>query len=188
MEQKPIEIHTPLSENIVEMLRRGDRVLLSGSIYTARDEAHRKLVECIRQNKPLPFDLNGQVIYYAGPTPAPPGHVIGSVGPTSSYRMDMYTISLLQKGLKGMIGKGRRSRAILEGLKKYKAVYFSATGGAAALLSKHVKKAELIAFQELGPEAIYCLEVENFPIIVINDCVGGDLYQETLTMLRSGKV
>ncbi len=185
MEQKPIEIHTPLREETVELLRSGDLVLLSGTIYTARDEAHRRLVELIRQNKPLPFDIKGQVLYYAGPTPAPPGQVIGSVGPTSSYRMDMYTLPLLQKGLKGMIGKGKRSRAVLEGLKKYKAVYFSATGGAGALLSKRVRKAEVLAFEELGPEAIYRLEVENFPVIVINDCVGGDLYQEALNKLRT---
>lgn len=185
MEQKPIEIHTPLCEKDVELLRSGDLVLLSGVIYTARDEAHRKMVELIRKNKPLPFEVSGQVIYYAGPTPAPPGHVIGSIGPTSSYRMDMYTIPLLEKGLKGMIGKGKRSRAVVEGLKKYKAVYFSATGGAGALLSKRVRKAEVVAFEELGPEAIYRLEVEKFPVIVINDCIGGDLYQETLKKFRT---
>ncbi len=169
-------ITTPLTADIVKTLKSGDRVLLSGKIYTARDAAHKRLVELIDRNERLPFDISGQVIYYVGPTPAKPGYVIGSAGPTTSYRMDAYTPKLLSIGLKGMIGKGMRSEEVKKAIKKYCAVYFAAIGGLGALLSKRVKSARVIAYDDLGPEAIRELEVEDFPLIVINDCYGNDLY------------
>ncbi len=169
-------ITTPLTADIVKTLKSGDRVLLSGKIYTARDAAHKRLVELIDRNERLPFDISGQVIYYVGPTPAKPGYVIGSAGPTTSYRMDAYTPKLLSIGLKGMIGKGMRSEEVKKAIKKYRAVYFAAIGGLGALLSKRVKSARVIAYDDLGPEAIRELEVEDFPLIVINDCYGNDLY------------
>lgn len=173
-----IKLQTPLTDSDVEKLHAGDRILLSGVVYTARDAAHRRLHELLQAGKPLPIDLRGQVIYYTGPTPAKPGRVIGSAGPTTSGRMDAYTPALIAHGLKGMIGKGRRSRDILDTMKRYKAVYFGATGGAGALLARHIKKAEIAAYEDLGPEAIYRLEIEDFPVIVINDVHGGDLYAE----------
>jgi len=173
-----IKLQTPLTDSDVEKLHAGDRILLSGVVYTARDAAHRRLHELLQAGKPLPIDLRGQVIYYTGPTPAKPGRVIGSAGPTTSGRMDAYTPALIAHGLKGMIGKGRRSQDILDTMKRYKAVYFGATGGAGALLARHIKKAEIAAYEDLGPEAIYRLEIEDFPVIVINDVHGGDLYAE----------
>ncbi|MDI6642349.1 MAG: Fe-S-containing hydro-lyase [Elusimicrobiota bacterium] len=173
-----ISITTPLSEESVSKLKSGDSVLLNGIIYTARDAAHERLTALIKESKPLPFDLHGAVIYYVGPSPAKPAQVIGSAGPTTSYRMDAYTPLLLEYGLKGMIGKGKRSKEVIEAIKKFNAVYFAAVGGAGALLSKCIKKSKLIAFEELGPEAIRQLEVENFPAIVINDIYGNDLYDE----------
>ena len=173
-----IRLTTPLSDADVEKLRIGDRVLLSGVIYTGRDAAHRRLSDLLKAGKDLPVDLRGQVIYYVGPTPAKPGKPIGSAGPTTSYRMDAYAPSLLALGLKGMIGKGGRAPEVIEAIKRHKAVYFGATGGAGALLSKHIKKAEVIAYPDLGPEAIMRLEVEDFPVVVINDTQGGDLYKE----------
>lgn len=167
----------PLTDKQVENLRAGQRVYLTGNIYTARDAAHKKLVELIDSNQPLPIDLTGQIIYYVGPTPAKPGHVIGSAGPTTSGRMDAYTPKLLEKGLKGMIGKGLRSNEVKEAIIKHKAVYFAAIGGAGALLAKCIKSAEVIAYPELGAEAIYLLYVERFPVIVVNDCHGNDLYK-----------
>jgi len=175
---EPKRITTPLSEEVVMSLRAGDRVLLSGVIYTARDAAHRRMVELLSRGEPLPIELQGQVIYYAGPSPAPPGRPVGSIGPTTSGRMDPYTPRLLELGLKGMIGKGNRSPEVKEALKRYRAVYFGATGGAAALLARRVKRAEVVAFEDLGPEAIRFLEVEDFPLVVINDPYGGDLYEE----------
>ncbi len=171
-----IKITTPLTEEKVKQLKIGDEVFLSGIIYTARDAAHKKLIDLLNNNQKLPFDPEGSVIFYVGPTPAQPGHVIGAAGPTTSYRMDPYVNDLLKVGVKGMIGKGSRSEQVVEGLKKYKAVYFGATGGAGALLSKKIKKVVPIAFEELGPEAIQSLEVEDMPLIVINDCNGNDLY------------
>ncbi len=171
-----IKLTTPLTEEKVKQLKIGDEVFLSGVIYTARDAAHKKLVDLLNNNQKLPFNPEGSVIFYVGPTPAQPGHVIGAAGPTTSYRMDPYVNDLLKVGVKGMIGKGSRSKEVIEGLKKYNAVYFGATGGAGALLSKRIKKVELIAFEELGPEAIRSLEVEDMPLIVINDADGNDLY------------
>lgn len=167
-----MRITTPLTDQIVEKLRIGDRVLINGVIYTARDAAHKKMEEKI------PFDIDGQVIYYAGPAPARPGKVIGPCGPTTSYRMDPYTPGLIEKGLKGMIGKGPRGPEVIEAIKKHKAVYFAAVGGAAALIAQCIKKAEIVAYEQLGPEAIRRLEVEDFPVIVANDCYGGDLFKE----------
>ena len=171
-------INVPLSHADIADLKAGEQVLLSGIIYTARDAAHRRMIEYLEKGEGLPIDINGQVIYYMGPTPAKPGKVIGSAGPTTSSRMDIYTPKLLDAGLKGMIGKGKRSTEVIESIKKYKAVYFAAAGGAGALLSKRIKKAELVAYGDLGPEAIYRLEVEDFPVIVVNDIYGKDLYEE----------
>jgi len=171
-------INTPLTDETVAKLRAGDRVFINGEIYTARDAAHKRLIELIKQGDKLPFQMEGQIIYYAGPAPAKPGYVIGPVGPTTSGRMDSYTVPLLSRGLKGMIGKGVRSQEVVDGISQYKAVYFAAVGGAAALLSRRVKKVELIAYPDLGPEALYRLEVEEFPVIVINDIYGNDLYCE----------
>jgi fumarate hydratase subunit beta len=158
----------------------GTEVLLSGTIYTARDAAHKKLVDLITADKPLPLELQGSVIYYVGPSPAKPDSVIGAAGPTTSYRMDPYTPLMLDNGVKGMIGKGFRSEEVIESMKRNCAVYFGATGGAAALLSKSVVEAEILAFEELGPEALRRLTVKDMPLIVINDCRGNDLYKEGL--------
>jgi fumarate hydratase subunit beta len=171
-------ITLPLTDEIVKGLRIGDKILLTGVIYTARDTAHQRLIKLIDKGSKLPFDIQGQIIYYVGPTPPRPGQPIGSAGPTTSGRMDVYTPRLIEQGLKGMIGKGQRSQAVRDAIKKYKGVYFGATGGAGALLSKRIKKAEIIAFADLGPEAIRLLEVEDFPVVVINDGYGGDLYEE----------
>ncbi|MHB8171091.1 MAG: Fe-S-containing hydro-lyase [Thermincolia bacterium] len=179
-----IRITTPLTDEVVEKLTIGQQVLISGKIYSARDAAHKKLVELLDQGEPLPFDIEGQIIYYVGPSPAKPGQVIGSAGPTTSGRMDAYTPRLLAEGLKGMIGKGSRSDAVIEAIKKYKGVYFAAVGGAAALIAKSIKKSTLVAYPELGPEAITELEVEDLPVIVVNDTSGRDLYQEGVKIYR----
>ncbi|WP_281951010.1 Fe-S-containing hydro-lyase [Nitrosophilus kaiyonis] len=171
-------LKTPLTDEDVEKLKAGDIVYLSGTIYTARDAAHKRLVDLILNGEELPFDLKGAVIYFVGPTPPKPGEPIGSAGPTTSYRMDSYSPILIEHGLKGMIGKGKRSQEVKEACKKYKAVYFGATGGAGALLSERIKSAEIIAYPELGPEAIRKLEVEDFPVVVVNDIYGNDLYEE----------
>jgi len=171
-------LKTPLRNEEVEKLKRGDRVLISGVVYTGRDAAHKRLIDLLKAGKDLPFDIRGQIIYYVGPAPAKPGQILGSAGPTTSYRMDAYSPALIEKGLKGMIGKGMRSEAVKEAMKKYKAVYFAATGGAGALLAKRVKKVEIVAYEDLGPEAIRRLEVEDFPVIVVNDVRGNDLYIE----------
>lgn len=173
-----IRLLTPLSCKDAEKLKTGDKVLLSGIIYTARDVAHKRLVETFKRGEKLPFNPQGQVIYYVGPAPARPGKVIGSAGPTTSSRMDPYAIYLMQAGIRGMIGKGSRGQKVKEAIKKYKAVYFAAMGGVAALLSQCIKKAEVIAYHDLGTEAIRRLEVEDFPLLVVNDTKGGDLYQE----------
>ena len=175
---EPIRLKTPLSDEDVRRLKIGDRVLINGVIYTGRDAAHKRLYDLLKEGKELPFDIRGQIIYYVGPTPARPGQVFGSAGPTTSYRMDAYAPALIEKGLKGMIGKGMRSDAVKEAIKKHQAVYFAATGGAGALLAKKVKKAEVVAYEDLGPEAIRRLEVEDLPVIVINDVRGNDLYIE----------
>ena len=183
---EPIRLKTPLSDPEVEKLRAGDRVLISGIIYTGRDAAHKRLFDLLKEGKDLPFDIQGQIIYYVGPTPAKPGQAFGSAGPTTSYRMDAYSPTLMERGLKGMIGKGMRSDTVKEAMKKYKAVYFAATGGAGALLAKRVKKAEVVAYEDLGPEAIRKLEVEDLPVIVINDVRGNDLYVEGEKKYRKG--
>jgi fumarate hydratase subunit beta len=173
-----IRLKTPLSDADVEKLKAGDKVLLNGVIYTGRDAAHKRLFDLLQEKKPLPIDLKGQVIYYVGPAPAKPGQVIGSAGPTTSGRMDAYSPRLMEMGLKGMIGKGMRKKEVVEAMKKHKAVYFAATGGAGALLAKAIKKAQVVAYEDLGPEAINRLEVEDFPVIVVNDTKGNDLYEE----------
>lgn len=175
---EPIRLKTPLTDKDVGKLKIGDRVLLNGVIYTGRDAAHKRLSDLLKEGKELPFDIRGQIIYYVGPTPARPGQVFGSAGPTTSYRMDAYAPALIEKGLKGMIGKGMRSDAVKEAMKKHQAVYFAATGGAGALLAKKVKRTEVVAYEDLGPEAIRRLEVEDLPVIVINDVRGNDLYIE----------
>jgi fumarate hydratase subunit beta len=174
----PKIINLPLTDKVIAELKTGENVFLNGVIYAARDAAHKRIVEALENGKPLPFELKGQTIYYMGPTPARPGQVIGSAGPTSSYRMDIYAPRLMEEGLKGMIGKGQRTQAVLDAMKKYKAVYFAAIGGTGALIAKSIKKAEIIAYPELGAEAVLRLEVENFPITVINDIYGGDLYRQ----------
>jgi fumarate hydratase subunit beta len=171
-------ISTPLTDELIAQLKAGDNVLINGTIYTGRDAAHKKLSDLIQQGGKLPFDLKGQIIFYVGPTPARPGKPIGSAGPTTSYRMDAYAPKLHELGLKASIGKGSRNAEVKESLKRFKAVYLAVTGGAAALVSKSIKKAEVIAYPELGPEAIQRLEVENFPAQVINDMYGGDIYEE----------
>ncbi|MGD9504698.1 MAG: Fe-S-containing hydro-lyase [Syntrophobacteraceae bacterium] len=173
-----IRLTTPLKNEDVEKLRIGDRVLLSGVIYTARDAAHKRLVQLLHSGEPLPFDLQGQVIYYVGPSPAKPGKPIGAAGPTTSYRMDAYAPELIANGLKGMVGKGARNQAVRDAMQEHKAVYFAAIGGAGALIARSILSAEVIAYPELGPEAIRRLEVKDFPVIVANDVVGGDLYTE----------
>ena len=175
---QPIRLKTPLSDADVEKLKAGDKVLLNGVIFTGRDAAHKRLFDLLKEGKPLPVDLKGQVIYYVGPAPAKPGQPIGSAGPTTSGRMDAYSPKLMEIGLKGMIGKGMRKKEVVEAMKKYKAIYFAATGGAGALLAKAIKKAQVVAYEDLGPEAITRLEVENFPVIVVNDTRGNDLYQQ----------
>ena len=172
------EVVPPLSDADVESLRAGDRVRITGVIYTGRDAAHARMHPLITNNQPLPFDVKGQIIYYTGPSPARPGMVIGSVGPTTGSRMDKYAPGLLALGLKGMMGKGSRSLPVREALKKHKGVYFGAVGGAGAVLSRFVKKVDVIAYEDLLTEAIRRMEVEDFPAIVVNDCYGADLYEE----------
>ncbi len=179
-----IKLTTPLSDEDVLKLRIGDRVLITGKILTGRDSAHKRLYDLIQKGEALPVDIKGQVIYYVGPAPAKPGYVIGSAGPTTSYRMDPYAPLLMEHGLKGMIGKGVRSETVRQAMEKYKAVYFAATGGAGALIAKNIKSARIIAYEDLGPEAIRELEVENFPVIVANDAFGGDLYDEGMKKYR----
>jgi fumarate hydratase subunit beta len=170
---------TPLSDIMTGSLRAGDEVLLSGVIYTARDAAHKRLIALIDNGDNLPVDLQGQVLYYCGPTPAKPGKPIGSAGPTTSSRMDRYTPRLLAAtGLKAMIGKGERSLEVIEAMKKHSAVYFAATGGAGALIGKTIISSRVVCYDDLGPEAVYQLEVRNLPLIVAIDCRGNDLYKE----------
>jgi len=171
------KIFTPLRNEMIKQLKSGDSVLINGFIYTARDAAHKRLIELIKSGENLPFEIRGQVIYYVGPSPAKPGYPCGSAGPTTSYRMDSYTPPLLDLGLKGMIGKGFRSLEVIESMKKNKAIYFAAVGGAAALIAKSIKKSEVIAYEELGPEAIFRFYVEDFPAIVVIDAEGNNLYE-----------
>jgi fumarate hydratase subunit beta len=171
------KLSTPLTANSSQSLHAGDQFFFNGTIFTGRDAAHKRLAALIEQSKPLPVDLKDQIIYYTGPTPAQPGNVIGSAGPTTSSRMDKYTPGLLAAtGLKGIIGKGNRSEAVIRALSTYNCTYFAAIGGAGAFLSRCIKKSELIAYEDLGPEAIYKLEVVNFPVIVAIDCFGKNIY------------
>lgn len=172
-----IKINTPLTIDTTMKLKAGDRVLITGNIYTARDAAHKRLIELLDKDEELPIDVNNAIIYYVGPTPEKIGEVIGSAGPTTSYRMDAYTPKLLDLGLKGMIGKGKRDEAVVESMIKNKAVYFGAIGGAAALIGKSIKKAEIIAYEDLGSEAIRKLYVEDFPAVVVIDSEGNNLYE-----------
>lgn len=171
-------INTPVTDEVIESLHAGDRLLITGTIYTGRDAAHKRLVELIDKGEQLPVDLQGQIIYFVGPTPPKPGEAIGSAGPTTSGRMDIYSPKLTAIGLKGMIGKGSRNDAVKDALKRDKAVYLGATGGAGALLAQRITSAKVVAYEDLGPEAIRELEVKEFPVVVINDMYGGDLYIE----------
>jgi fumarate hydratase subunit beta len=172
----PRKIKTPLTGEVITSLHAGDMVMLSGEVYTARDVAHRRLYESLLKGEKLPIDLSQAVLFYAAPTPAPPKKIIGSIGPTTSYRMDFFTPKLIENGLRGMIGKGNRSPEVVEAIKKYKSVYFGAIGGIAALMSQCVKKVEMVAYEDLGPEAIRKLTVRDFPLVVVNDSLGKDLY------------
>ena len=172
-----IKVTAPMTREQARALKSGDSVLLSGVIYTARDAAHKRLCELVEQGKELPLDVKDSIIYFVGPTPAKPGQVIGSAGPTTSYRMDAYSPTMIEQGQTGMIGKGKRSPEVIEAMKKHGAVYFGAIGGCGALLSKCIKKAEVIAYDDLGAEAIRRLEVEDFPVIVIIDSEGNNLYE-----------
>lgn len=170
-------LHTPLSREDARALRCGESCLITGTIYTARDAAHKRLCELAAKGEPLPFDIEGAIIYFVGPTPAKPGQVIGSAGPTTSYRMDAYSPALIALGQTGMIGKGKRGEAVVEAMRRYGAVYLGAIGGLGALLGKCVKKAEVIAYPDLGAEAVRRLEVENFPVVVVIDSDGNNLYE-----------
>lgn len=172
-----ISLNLPLDERTVRSLRAGDAVTLTGSIITGRDAAHKRLVELIEQDKPLPVSLEGETIYYVGPAPASPGHAVGSAGPTTSYRMDSYTPKLLEHGLRAMIGKGLRNQQVIEAIKQHGAVYFGAVGGAAALISKSIQSSEVLAYEDLGPEAIHRFAVKDFPVIVLIDSLGNNLYE-----------
>ncbi len=173
-----MKLTTPLTDQAIEQLHAGDKVEITGTILVARDAAHKRLVETLDRGEKLPTELQGQIVYYMGPSPTKPGKVIGSAGPTTSGRMDKYAPRLMAEGLKGMIGKGLRAQPVKDAMKKYKAVYFAATGGAAALIAQRIKKAEIIAYEELGAEAIQKLQVEDFPVIVVNDMYGGDAYED----------
>jgi fumarate hydratase subunit beta len=170
-------ITTPLNKDIAASLRAGDTVLLNGVVYTARDAAHARLVELLDQGKELPIDIRDAVIYYVGPTPAKPGYVIGSAGPTTSYRMDAYAPRLIELGLRGMIGKGKRSQDVIDSMKRHGAVYFGAIGGAAALIAKTITECEMVCYEDLGSEAIRKLTVRDFPVTVVIDSQGNNLYE-----------
>jgi len=172
-----ISVKTPLSHEDARKLKAGDSVLLTGTIYTARDAAHKRLCELVAQGKELPMDVKDSIIYFVGPTPAKPGQAIGSAGPTTSYRMDAYSPILIEQGQTGMIGKGKRGPEVIDAMKEYGAVYFGAIGGCGALLSQCIKKAEIVAYEDLGAEAIRRLEVEDFPVVVIIDSEGNNLYE-----------
>lgn len=178
--KKAIEIHTPLTDKVCKKLNAGDLVLLSGEVLTGRDVAHKRLFDAIMHGEKLPVDLTGKIMFYAAPTPSKPGHPIGSIGPTTSSRMDQYTPKLIEVGLKGMIGKGQRSLEVKETIQRYTAIYFAAMGGVAALLSRYITGAEVIAYSDLGPESMMRLEVERFPLVVVNDSKGQDLYEDAL--------
>ena len=171
------KIQTPLTREVARTLKAGESCTITGTIYTARDAAHKRLCELAAKGEPLPFDIEGAIIYFVGPTPAKPGQVIGSAGPTTSYRMDAYSPALIALGQTGMIGKGKRGEAVVDAMRRYGAVYLGAIGGLGALLGKCVKKAEVIAYPDLGAEAVRKLEVENFPVVVVIDSEGNNLYE-----------
>jgi fumarate hydratase subunit beta len=181
-----IKIASPIKTEVLEKLTAGTKVLISGVVYTARDAAHQRLVQALEKGEKLPFDLKGQTLYYMGPSPAPPGRVIGSAGPTTSRRLDAYTPQLIAAGVRAMIGKGNRPPEVKEAIKKHKAIYFVTFGGVGALLSKSIKKAEVIAYEDLGAEAVLRLEVEDFPAIVANDIYGGDLFEQEKAKYKKG--
>lgn len=172
-----MNINTPFTKQIAKQLKAGDIVTLNGTIYTARDAAHKRIVEDLKAGKQIAFDLQNQIIYYVGPTPAKPNEIIGSAGPTTSYRMDTYAPYLMDRGLTGMIGKGKRSPEVIKSMIKNNAVYFGAIGGAGALLASHIKKAQIIAYEDLGAEAVYKLTVQNFPVTVVIDVNGNNIYE-----------
>jgi len=182
-----IRLETPLTPEKVAQLKAGDNVLISGIIYTGRDAAHKKMVEALAKGEGLPFAIRNQIIYFVGPAPAKPGQVIGSAGPTTSGRMDAYSPRLIAEGLTGMIGKGLRSPEVVEAMKEYGAVYFGAIGGAGALIAKRIIAAEVIAYPELGTEAVHKLEVKDFPAIVLIDCLGNNLYEVGKAQYRQGE-
>jgi len=181
---EPIRISTPLSDQVIAGLKAGDRVLLSGVVYTARDAAHKRLVESLLAGRALPLPLSGQVIYYAGPAPTRPGQIIGPAGPTTASRMDSFTLPLLDAGLKGMVGKGNRSPEVRQAIVNHRAVYLVAVGGAAALISQRIVKMDLVAYEDLGTEAIYRLEILDVPLVVANDMFGGDLFEQGMAAYR----
>jgi fumarate hydratase subunit beta len=187
MTEEALDIKSPIEPDIIERLTAGTRVLISGVLYTARDAAHKRIVESLDKGEELPFDLAGQTVYYAGPSPARPGQVIGSVGPTTSSRMDIFTPRLLAAGLRAMIGKGNRSAAVREAIAQYRGVYLVAVGGAAALIARSIKQVEVVAYEDLGPEAIRQLTVEDFPAIVANDAFGDDLFEQGKAKYRRGR-
>ncbi|NLZ52598.1 MAG: Fe-S-containing hydro-lyase [Thermoanaerobacteraceae bacterium] len=175
--EKVVRINTPVTTEEVRKLKAKDNVLITGVVYTGRDAAHKRLINLLNKGKELPIDLKGQLIYYVGPAPAKPGHAAGSAGPTTSYRMDPYTPQLLKLGIRGMIGKGTRSKEVIDAMKEYGAVYFGAIGGAGALISKSIKKVEVVCYEDLGAEAIHRFYVEDFPAIVVIDSEGNNLYE-----------
>ena len=179
-----IKITTPLSDEVVDSLKSGDQVSIKGILYTARDAAHKRLIDLLDHRDELPFDIKGQIIYYVGPTPAKPGAIIGSAGPTTSYRMDPYAPRLMEVGMKGMIGKGNRTQNVIDAMVKYKSIYFAAIGGAGALVARSIKKVEIIAYEDLGPEAIRKMEVEDFQAVVVNDTYGNDVYKEGMNKYK----
>ena len=177
-------VQLPLTEEAIKDLKAGDRVLLSGVVLTGRDAAHKRLVALLEEGKPLPIELQGETIYYVGPAPARPGHVVGTAGPTSSYRMDPYTPRLLSLGLKGMIGKGERGEAVIQAIREYGAVYFGAVGGSAVLISRSIIKSEVVAYEDLGPEAIHRFHIKDFPAVVAIDAQGNNLYEQGPLLYR----
>ena len=181
---KVIKITTPLSDEVVNSLKSGDQVSINGILYTARDAAHKRLIDLLDKGEKLPFDVKGQIIYYVGPTPPKPGAIIGSAGPTTSYRMDPYAPRLMEIGMKGMIGKGNRDQSVIDAMVKYKSIYFAAIGGAGALVARSIKKVEIIAYEDLGPEAIRKMEVEDFQAVVVNDISGNDVYKEGMNKYK----
>lgn len=172
-----VNIQLPLTKEVAGSLRAGDTVALTGELFTARDAAHKRLIQLLDEGKPLPFDVSGQLIYYVGPAPASPGHAVGSAGPTTSYRMDAYTPRLIEMGLLGMMGKGKRSPEVIAAMKRHGAVYLGAVGGAAALIARSIVKSEVVAFPDLGAEAIHRFTVRDFPALVLIDCMGNNLYE-----------